>query len=155
MKYNCKNCHFLARSYRAPGGVEYLNSWSIEERESGTPHSDWSAQCALGVWDTGIDPRLNDSLHEILNKSRKNFCFHIEPHDGMSFEAARQLQAQRASNRDLKRSNMYTQIGLFIAGLALLANVIVEILKAPNQRVDPTVKTPVESGRVQGTAGHP
>jgi hypothetical protein len=25
----------------------------------------------------------------------------------------------------------------------------------PNQRVDPTVKTPVESGKVQGTAGHP
>ena len=24
-----------------------------------------------------------------------------------------------------------------------------------NQRVDPTVKTPVESGKVQGTAGHP
>ena len=25
----------------------------------------------------------------------------------------------------------------------------------PNQQVDPTVKTPVESGKVQGTAGHP
>jgi len=25
----------------------------------------------------------------------------------------------------------------------------------PNQRVDPTVKTPVESGNEQGTAGHP
>ncbi len=27
--------------------------------------------------------------------------------------------------------------------------------KNANQRVDPTVKTPVESGKVQGTAGHP
>jgi hypothetical protein len=28
-------------------------------------------------------------------------------------------------------------------------------IKTANQRVDPTVKTPVESGNVQGTAGHP
>jgi len=27
--------------------------------------------------------------------------------------------------------------------------------KNPNQRVDLTVKTPVESGKAQGTAGHP
>ena len=27
--------------------------------------------------------------------------------------------------------------------------------KKSNQRVDPTVKTPVELGKVQGTAGHP
>ena len=30
-----------------------------------------------------------------------------------------------------------------------------EIENIPNQQVDPTVKTPVESGKVQGTAGHP
>jgi hypothetical protein len=30
-----------------------------------------------------------------------------------------------------------------------------EQIKTPNQRVDPTVKTPVESGNEQGTAGHP
>jgi hypothetical protein len=51
----------------------------------------------------------------------------------------------------------------FVLGLsALLASRSICILpqspssnKQPNQRVDPTVKTPVESGKVQGTAGHP
>ena len=46
----------------------------------------------------------------------------------MMFEAAKELQKREQENRQLKRSNMYTRIGLWVASLALLANAIIGIL---------------------------
>jgi predicted membrane protein len=43
-------------------------------------------------------------------------------------------------------------VPVFIIGTLIY---LIRKRKKSNQRVDPTVKTPVESGKVQGTAGHP
>ena len=48
----------------------------------------------------------------------------------MSFEAASELHRLRNDNRQLKHSYRYTQIGLLIAAFGLLANVVMEIIKA-------------------------
>jgi len=61
---------------------------------------------------------------------------------------------------DFENNHEYIPFHQRHAGLLLLALIgfstaTTIIVKKPNQRVDPTVKTPVESGKVQGTAGHP
>jgi len=47
------------------------------------------------------------------------------------------------------------KILVLIIAFSLIGLEFYQRTKIPNQRVDPTVTTPVESGKVQGTAGHP
>ena len=54
----------------------------------------------MGVWDTRIDPTLNDRLQEITEKDRKNQCFFVEVHDGMSFPAAIELERRWRRSED-------------------------------------------------------
>ena len=72
---------------------------------------------------------MEESLNRILLENRKDNCFYIETHDGMSFEAASELHRLRNDNRQLKRSYRYTQIGLWVAAGSLLANFLMEIFK--------------------------
>lgn len=83
----------------------------------------------MGVWDAGIDPSLEKDIQKIVDVSRKGLCFFTENVPGMSFQAAKVLQERRSENAQLRKSNLYTQIGLWIAALALIANVLVEIFK--------------------------
>lgn len=83
----------------------------------------------MGVWDTGINPSLNEELAYIIDTNRKENCFFLEENSGMSFQAAKTLQERRHQNEQLKRSNLYTRLGLWIAAIALFANVIVQIYK--------------------------
>ena len=48
--------------------------------------------------------------------------------------------------------NMGLQISVL---LSFFTAITLRIKRKTNQRVDPTVKTPIESGKAQGTAGHP
>ncbi len=123
MNHCCKNCHFLAKVQIWRTGEERSFSWSEEERSnSRLSHEELSAECYRGVWSTRIDPHLK--LKDILLKPRKDDCFFIETHKGMSFQAASELHRLRNDNRQLKRSYLYTQIALWIAALSLLANVV-------------------------------
>ena len=47
----------------------------------------------------------------------------------MLFDAARELQKRESENRQLKKSNFYTRIGLWVASGALALNALVEFLK--------------------------
>ena len=126
----CKNCHFLAKTHIDRGGVAHRFSWDKEERDNYHSPDHHSAECAKGIWSTRIDPSLEKSLNRILLENRKDDCFFIKTHDGMSFETASELHRLRNDNRQLKRSYRYTQIGLLIAAFGLLANVVMEIIKA-------------------------
>jgi hypothetical protein len=82
----------------------------------------------MGVWDEGLDPAKEQRLYRVNEVNRRNKCFFF-PHDtGMLFDAARELQKREQENRQLKKSNMFTRIGLWIAALALLANAVIGIL---------------------------
>ena len=129
MKKICRNCHFLNKTVRSDKGDTHVLSWNTDDRATGQIKNHYSASCYLGVWDTGIDPSLNKNLTEIIDKDRKDICFFMENRPGMSFQAAKILQKRNSQNAQLKKSNLYTQIGLWIAALALLANVIVTIFK--------------------------
>ena len=126
----CKNCHFLAQTHIDRDGRPHSSSWGKEERDNYHPLGHSSAECAKGIWSTRIDPHLEKSLNRILLENRKDDCFFIKTHDGMSFKAASELHRLRNGNRQLKRSYRYTQIGLWIAAVGLFANLVMEILKA-------------------------
>jgi hypothetical protein len=46
----------------------------------------------------------------------------------MSIPAAKTLQERESQNAQLKRSNRYTMIGLWIAGSGLFLNALVEVV---------------------------
>jgi hypothetical protein len=107
-------------------------SWNKEERSTRRIKDYYAASCYLGVWDTGIDPSLNRELTDVIEKNRNQNCFFLEENLGMSFQAAKILQERKHQNEQLKRSNLYTRLGLWIAAVALFANAIVQIYKIKN-----------------------
>ena len=136
MKNICRNCHFLAKEYREQG-TAYTATHSFNEADRRALESDpehvvtapSSIKCYLGVWDEGV-AEPGESRDVVLNKTpRKNTCFFFPYHPAMLFEAAKELQARQQQNRQLKESNMYTRIGLYVAAGALVANVLVTYFK--------------------------
>ena len=125
MKNCCKNCHFLAKESVNNAGDRYLFSWDTQERSALRVKEYYATKCAQGIWDTGIDPRLNSRLPEILQEQRRDDCFFIETHEGMSFQAARELH----KIRNMKKSYRYTQIGLWIAAIGLILNLLYSIVR--------------------------
>ena len=125
----CKNCHFLTKEVRDDNvGKPYLFSWKNHERSKLELEEHYSASCYKGIWDTGIDPRLNSRMKDILLENRRDSCFFIEAQEGMSFEAATKLHKRRSENRQQKRSYRYTQIGLWLSAIGLILGLILKIL---------------------------
>lgn len=129
MRHCCRNCHFLAKEHTDRTGRSLSGTWSAKERESMKIEDYYVAKCAEGIWDTGIDPNLRESLHEILRKNRKGDCFFIEVQQGMLFPAARKLHRTRNENRNQWRSHRYAQWGLLIAAISLITSVVYWILE--------------------------
>lgn len=131
MKHICRNCHFFAKETREPGrGTVFTNAVSTDERkvlQSGKidfVKSDYSLKCHLGVWDEGLNPGETDRLERLNILDRKDSCFFFPYDPSMMFAAAIELQKRAQENRQLKRSNFYTRIGLWIAAGALLLNAL-------------------------------
>ena len=114
----CRNCHFLTKSHVARDNV-YRGSWDGNEREQLFVPEPYTSECARGIWSTAIEPNLFFDLKDILLENRKDNCFFIEYHEGMSFQAAEELHRIRNDNRQLKKSYRYTQIGLWIAAVSM------------------------------------
>ena len=83
----------------------------------------------MGVWDEGPTVNLKDIVNRISTQSRKDKCFFFPYNPKMLFDAATELQKREQENRQIKRSNMYTRIGLWVASVALLINAIIEIIR--------------------------
>lgn len=137
MKAICRNCHFLAKEYRRES-IGYPLSFSLNESERKLVQSDpgnavenhCSLKCHLGVWNEGVSQPPGGRDFTLNKAPRKNSCFFFPYHSAMLFDAAKELQKREEENRQLKRSNMYTRIGLWIAAGALVANAIIAYLKA-------------------------
>jgi hypothetical protein len=126
MKHECLKCHFLTKQFRDEGGSVYAFSWTQADRKTRAVDKHYSPNCHLGVWDAGIDPSITSRLGAILTQNRRHFCFFIEVHEGMSFQSAKELQHRREENAQLKRTNRYAVVGLWIAALALLASLLLD-----------------------------
>jgi hypothetical protein len=81
----------------------------------------------MGVWDEGVAPHSQSRSYTISEAPRKGVCF-LWPHQpNMLFAAAEELQKRDQENRQLRRSNHYTRIGLWIAAGALAVDVVLRL----------------------------
>ena len=103
---------------------------SLKEDPVGYDRGWYTLQCHMGVWDEGVSPvaTAEDAVH--FSQERGYSCFFIPYRKSMLFPAAIEIQKRDEENRQLKRTNTYTVIGLWLAGIGLILNAIVTICQA-------------------------
>ena len=126
MKPICRHCHFLAKEYREENTGRTLTfSLNKQEREKAALASNemvatyYSLNCHMGVWDEGVSGSTEERNAIINLVPRASGCFFFPYHAAMLFDAARELQKRADENRQMKKSNLYTRIGLWVAAGAL------------------------------------
>jgi hypothetical protein len=86
-------------------------------------------ECAFLVWGVGFGTAPEDFYQTIVATDRKGFCFFYPFHPGMLLPAAKILQQRAAEAEEADKGRRLTRTSLLIAGIALGANVIWNILK--------------------------
>ncbi|MDE2388230.1 MAG: hypothetical protein KGN35_03975 [Betaproteobacteria bacterium] len=132
----CRHCHFLAKEYRTENtGEVYSFSLNQQERELAETKpeeivsSHYSLKCYMGVWDEGVSGSIQERNQIINHTDRDSGCFFFAYNPSMLFSAAQELEKRIAATKQLKRSNFYTRIGLYIATAALVVNTLLNIFK--------------------------
>ena len=125
----CRNCHFLNKTYYNFHGHRGNLTWSKEERDNLTVgnlgiSSSYVESCWRGVWDAGIDPKLNEQLPELLTQNRGDTCFFIQYQEGMSYDGAIELQRERRLNGGNRRSKAAIAISVTTLLLGLIYFVV-------------------------------
>jgi hypothetical protein len=138
----CANCHFLAgRTLRAAGVPP--NCLSEEERAP-LRNGDYSIvksgtvllNCHLGVWSLPAAAGQNDVVgyltpqirKEIFDTDRREFCFYLPHHPGMGLAAGEILEKRKSEARESKRQHKLALWGLWIAAVALAAQVVLTVI---------------------------
>ncbi len=132
MKHCCINCHFLSKEYPEPNtGRRLTFSLNKDERKKAANgdfdfiNEMFCLNCQMCVWDEGVNSDRNSRLKRINEINRHEKCFFYRYNSSMLFDAAVELQKREQENNQLKKSNRYTQFGLWIAALGLIANAII------------------------------
>jgi hypothetical protein len=135
MNHVCTNCHFFAKEYRDNRGDVHTYCVSKEEREKANQGKRefvcdmYSLNCQMGVWDEGVCPDMENRIHRVSKLKREGKCFFFSYDPGMLFKAAQELQKREQEYHQLKKSNMYTRLGLWLASGALLINAVIGIIR--------------------------
>ena len=133
---SCVECHFLIKEMHVERvSTPYQFSLKMLERDKIKKHDfSWLREtdtlcCHFGVWDEGVR-RLNDEekYKEIVETNREEFCFFWRYRPGMLFRAAEILQKRTEERRESSWERNLTICGLWIAAVALVINVILEII---------------------------
>ncbi len=135
MKKTCMNCHFLSRE--STGLSSQPCSFIVEsdqrklmiKEDFSFVRSSDSLKCHMGVWDEGVTPGTDHRAKTICQTKRSGKCFFYHYQEGMLFPAAETLQKREQENSSLRRSNMYTRIGLYLAAIGLIANVVISVIR--------------------------
>ena len=156
--HNCNNCHFLAKVKNpVQGGPTEPESWSEDEREFGWLANDawnttilanwrklWTPLCYKGIWkmkhlsgpdvvsDDVFDDEESLNLKDIVDwiyKDRGERCFFIEYVEGMEFDTASELHRIRYDTYHFHRNYKNATKAVWIAGGALVLNLLVETVK--------------------------
>jgi hypothetical protein len=133
MKKICRNCHFLSKELNSDRVYKFSLNPQEREKAKETPQEiippQFALNCHMGVWDEGLSG-VSVDRNTILNfESRTTSCFFFPYHSAMLFDSARELQKRAAEHEELKRSNFYTRVGLYVASAALLFTALVEYFK--------------------------
>lgn len=127
---NCLNCHFFIKTIHSENCAHHTMAINQKMRDCIKKGDfSWRKQCSLNcdflVWSEGFTPNIN--LQETIIKTKRNDCFFWKYKPNMLLPAARKLQKRKSENEKLKRSLMYTRIGLYISAFALLINIILNL----------------------------
>ena len=149
MKKICRDCHFLARDYRGVSGETWKQTVTKEERDKAEAgeidffklKDQASLNCHMGVWDEGVKPGSDDRL-ERVNKTKRYNCFFYPYDEGMLFDAAKVLQKREQENRQLKRTNKFSTIGLWIAAIGLISGFLFNVYDRYTD--DPPIKVEIQ-----------
>ena len=134
MKAVCRNCHFLAKDYPEENTVRTSSlSLTQQERDKAEQKPEelvpahYSLNCHMGVWDEGVGGKLERDV--LINLTPRTSCFFFPYHPAMLYDAAKELQKRQSENEQLKKSNCYTRIALWVAAGALALDALIEFLK--------------------------
>lgn len=137
MRQTCTNCHFFGKGHKEKGSDEGVDFYvSIDERKTAISgnnkftKSQYSVRCLMGVWDERFNTKDEDIIYRVAHHDRKGKCFFFPFDEGMMLDAAKELQKRSQEYSQLRRSNMYTRIGLWVAALALIINAIIGFTKS-------------------------
>ncbi len=132
-KQTCVNCHFFVKEARAlRSGPATLEITEEERKNARAGDYSWHKEhyaiaCNFGVWDEGHNFDRSRK-HEILTQTdRCGFCFFWKHRPSMLLPAAKILQQREAEAREAKGDRRRTIYGLWIAAIALLVNVLVNV----------------------------
>jgi len=128
-KQTCLDCNFLVKTFRQ----EHVFTLSDKDKENirkndFTTFENYGLSCYMGVWAQGVDSfNIGDRFEVIANVERKNFCFFRKYTPGMLLPAAKILQERESADSAASRDRRLTIMGLWIAAVALIANLVVGI----------------------------
>ncbi len=134
-KQACVDCHFFVKQAAPlPSPQVYVSLVTREERQQAKAGDyAWSNHYSLGchmlVWDEGHQFDATRKHAAVVVADRRKFCFFWEFRPGMMLPAARTLQEREAADSRAARNRTLTTIGLWIAALALVADVIVGLMQ--------------------------
>ena len=126
----CRNCHFFTKVFMLQ---PELGAYALSPEERTTLKLSRSGVrnprfcCAQGVW--GYVHDSEEGLGEFVDQPRGASCFFTPERPGMTVDAAKMLYDREAANRELKRNYRYTQVGLWIAAIALVVSALSSLLQ--------------------------
>lgn len=130
----CRHCHFLSKELRdRNNGAVIVFSLSSQERENAATSPNevtadyYSLNCRMGVWDEGVSGSKDERNALINLMPRDSRCFFFPYNPAMLFDAARELQKRADEQAQMKRSNLYTRIGLWVAAAALFIDALTNL----------------------------
>jgi hypothetical protein len=126
-KQSCIDCHFFVEGDRE-NTVLIKASERESLRQGNNPWAtrDLALSCSFGVWDEGLAPfdfLVDDRQQTIVEKDRGDSCFWWPYNPAMLLPAAKILQEREAKNREAEHDRILTRKALWIAAIALVANV--------------------------------
>jgi hypothetical protein len=87
----------------------------------------YALACHFGVWDEGHNFDKTARHAVIARTDRHRFCFFWSHRPGMLLPAAEVLQKREAEQQEARHDRKLTIIGLWIAAMALVVNLLVEL----------------------------
>ena len=129
VKHCCENCYFLWFFQDLPVNPIYSPVPSDRRADYLWMSEKTAVCCHKGVWIQDRPSRDPEVFQYNLSQNRKDSCFFVEHKDGMSADAADELQRRLHENRQFKKSIQYTQWGLAVSAAGLVISGIVMLIE--------------------------
>ena len=132
----CADCHFFVKEARGVAPTPVTLEISAQNRAlSKAGDNSWHADhyallCVHTVWDEGHN-FLPETKHAVVTSvDRRGQCFFWKHRPGMLIPAAKVLQEREAHEQEASTDRRLTVVGLWIAVLALVVQVVLQVATA-------------------------